>query len=379
MRGLLATVVFGALILGHCSCPRRGPSEPPSAKAPAAAPITIGLKLEATGTPQWGDLVPARISVRNSSADVVVLRRVELADQLPDVFRWFGGQYGEATYDQGQDVWHFRSEVQVLSRPVFSWGALLPGEERVVPRTLRLRQEWQSVTVTFQRVAMAEAQKLLYFPAGAPPPLGETDFQRMQGPVTAKDLGVPEQRVVIFPSGAQQPKETAAADVPLTLSERSLDLEAAARQARLPVSAVKTFWLSQKAYILDGGAGGMLMVSEGAATPLPRCDPLVFDLMDLAGDKPVEVLLPLTGFDDLFTVGRPHTEGPGYFNPGYTSVAQADLPKLLERCRGLNLPVTVQPIDPTGLGAANQIAVGDAGDLGQRRSAAPQPQVQSPQ
>jgi hypothetical protein len=386
MRALLGYLILPALMFGGAGCPRKQSTPQPLSepalptgkpgdpgggpKDQTASAVAISATIKPEGPAVWGDLADADIVIQNHTSDLVILRRVEIQGQLPDIERWYGSQYGEARYDSEQDVYHFDSLVQVLSEPIFAGGVLLPGEIRGAERTVRLNRDRQVVEVQFQRLTEDEARKSLYVADPADSPLSQT-FRRLAEPLgaTASAEGSDRWDMVIFPQADETPMDTATAELSLGLAEREFDRQAAVRKASRAEPGNETYSLGQDAYIFDYGPDGVKMVTGRDVVALPQCDLLVFDLMDQRGDEPVELLLPLEGFEDLFTVGKPHTEGPGFFNPGYTDVPQADLPRLLERCRERGLSVTVQAIDPNGLGASHRVVVGEAGDLAQRRAA----------
>ncbi len=371
----IGAIVLAALLTLPAGCRKRRPQPPPvpaprPTKAQPAAPLDISIRIapSAAGLVE-GDLAPATVTVRNSSPHVIVMRAFNFPGQLPNLRQWFGGRYGTLTYDQKADKWLFNPLVQQLSVPLFAGAVLFPGDELQQTQTIRLLEPTVRVTVGFNQLSEKAARQNLYFAtAGPSSPMGETAYSRLApGPIA--DQARPEPgsvREAVYPAGAEAEVLTQEASLTVQLAPRTPSVKQAA-EAVMPEWDRHTYWLGGPGWVLRLGER-VTWLSPKGPVDLPACDLLVFDLFDLARPQPVDVLLPLKGFEQDFDVGRPRIEGPGFFNPGYTKVAQADLPRLLARCRQLELPLTAQPVNPTGLGAGNKVVVGKL-DLEERRKA----------
>jgi len=369
----LLWVVVGSAALAAAGCD----STDNEAKEPAVR-LTVDQNLPSDASKlAEGELHAMTVTIENTSDRAVLLLELSTDRDLDRPFSWQKPRYGGVTASPDGLAYTHQELLQQATPAVFSSGLLWPGEKTTQALLVRPFGAARKLRVAFISMSDKLLAAHVYFPeanaaagdahtyrrltaaqirdlrAGQHPakseeapaePAGASPDASAEPPPSAAvaseatTLPAPE-RVVIFPSRDQFEPETAAVTAALDLQPITPSLEAAAQTAGVdPLAAPHTYWAKRRAWVFRSPAGTVGVSAAGKAD-LPAMDLEVFDLLDAAGEDPLEFKLPETTFADLL----PLEDGDGMYRLGkFARVGQDDLMKVLDRARerGLRVGVT---------------------------------------
>lgn len=299
---------------------------------------------------------PSRITfvIKNRSDKFIVVRNVNVIDQLPDIERWYGASYGSLEYRPLEDIWIHNELIQILSRPICTKGVIPPGGSLKAVRWGVLKKDQTDLEITYQGLSREEVQKNMYFfihrKEEASP------FKRIyRRPQEIHSLLKAEVdwSLVIFPQADRFQSHKQKLSCKVTLREPDFGLDEAKSKIEGQVSDF-IFWKNRNSWVLNTEKGSFL-VEKDRISSLPEIDLLAFILLE--SSKEAHFILPLEGYEP-FNPQKPKIEGPGYFNPGITPIPKERILHLFEHAKVRGDTISVFPYDPQGLGGQFYLLVG---------------------
>lgn len=324
-------------------------------------PLFVYLRQEQTSPPgrqyKFKRGVPSRVvfAVKNNTDDFIILRRFDIENQLSDIDRWYGSAYGSVEYRPLENVWEYNQMNQQLSKPVFIRGLVAPGDELEIVRDIIFRNENIKTVVSYQRLTKKQLAEEIYFDTQPGSGFDQT-FKLIENidPLLA-DRGTVDWSFAVFPNADKFTIDKQQAICSVDLAEPDFSLESVKNKLGQNISDF-VFWEDKNAWVLKTNEGNYL-VDEKEIVRLGDIDLLAFVLIDPDADK-VNFILPLKGYEQ-FDAQQPKIEGPGYFDPGVTSVPKEKIAELLKYAGTNQDKVAVLVYDPTGLGRRFYLLVGE--------------------
>jgi hypothetical protein len=313
-----------------------------------------GKKVFPKGAPQL-----TNFTIENRSDDFIVIRKIEIDGQLPDIDRWFGPRYGSVEYREEKNVFFYNVVEQCLSEPVFAMGLIRPNGKIDVTRMVALRGSPVNFEVYYQRISLGDAKERLYFNFPDEPEIGP---KRIFRSIDDFNLFVSESRTdsvdwstVILKGENKLPFQRQALSLPVILEESPFSLKKALEKFGFKI-ADYVFWTSENCWVFKRDKN-LFIVGENRIVKLGNIDLAVFTLIELSPDK-TGFILPLEGYED-FNPKRPKIEGPGYFNPGITHIPRNKVFRLFQYATRRGDGIKIIVYDPHGLGRRFYISVGE--------------------
>ena len=256
-----------------------------------------------SGTPSFGDLVVARISIANATVDPIVIRGIDLPGQLPNDVPWLESRSGRTSYDRGRKRIGWRPWVRGETEVIFTRGYLLPGEHLTIDRWVRVRSPLQDVVVTYQKADLG-----IYYPD-----LGvSTRSQRLQRELFFYERSVTresqyrratpgsDERTVLFLAADQAVLTRRHITVPVAWAEPDMPTAVVTElgvPGELSAFDVAPAWLVRRpetaeVFLFENVADDAVDPSP-AGESFPNVDFEVFDLVDYSAKAGADVLVDI--------------------------------------------------------------------------------------
>jgi hypothetical protein len=308
--------------------------------------------------------VPLRVvfTVRNETDDFIILRRFDIENQLGDIDRWYGSAYGSTEYRHLEDVWEYNEMNQQLSEPVFIRGLIAPGEKLEIVRNVIFRDQNMRSGVSYQRLTKKQLAKEVYFDTQPGSGFDRTFKLIKNIDILLADRGAVDWSFAVFPNADEFVIDKQQSICSVDLAEPEFSFEVAKNKLSQDVSDF-VFWKDKNTWVLKTDQGNYL-VDENGVVKLGDIDLLAFVLIEFGADK-VDFILPMKGYRQ-FDAQQPKIDGPGYFDPGVTSVPKEKITDLLKYAAGKGDRVSVLVYDPTGLGRKFYLLVGQFDEKSRR-------------
>lgn len=306
-----------------------GPETEPRAPSPS-----VTLEFLDREPVRFGELREARLTVLNTTFEPILIRSIHLPEQLPfcqDLMTSLEGRLREkAVFEQ----FHYYPDLRGQTPRFFADDTLLfPGEQTSLePVVIRCRLVTQGITLRYQSIPLPDLLARAYFPDDDPRGSSMLRFRRisysqLRGYRTARP-GTLGRTVLIRDADSLGVSLLHHVRVPVELS----DPETPGRVVETAGASVETRvtrWHSRDLWILDDPASSETFGYRegGDPIPLPRCDLMVFDLLDRLA--PPGLAVPVLG------------EGSGQLK----LASAGEVGEFLERARSREQRVTLDTLD----------------------------------
>lgn len=310
---------------------------------PPKAELTATGRLEDDRATE-GEIGRFLVTVRNGSADFVVLREIVPVDSASAPASWQVGLAGSLDYEEGTDSFLYERRAKGTTAPLFNRGLLAPGESISFRTRLRLLDLPRTFTLRYYAYDATELSRRVYFEKRGE---RETRFVRLFGADLEKKLAEADRkeaaslRTVVFPYAEQvavRPLErTVELDGPVR--KREFTLEQARAKAGVAADDEHTFYDGLGLWAIRSGDRAWL-VSAARLIELPRTRNLtaVFHLLDVIEHPKFEVEF-LKETKTLFADDYPLVADGRRF---LAFVPRSDLLEFLEKVRGFGLILDAQ-------------------------------------
>ncbi|MFC1704553.1 hypothetical protein ACFL1E_07240 [Candidatus Omnitrophota bacterium] len=302
----------------------------------------------------------ATFMIENRSDDFIVIRNFSIVDQLPDIQRWYGSQYGSAYYSPLEDVWIYNEVNQQLSEPLFAFGVIPPRKALEISRWFLVKGGSIQCAIDFQRLSKAEAGTYLYvnlYDKSAFSP--KRIFQRAESEenidALLKSFDNVDWRHVIAPAIREVLIQSLEVSCQIPIQELEVNLEKVKEEIGDWILD-SIFLRSLNLWVVETVAANYMIVDD-KAIELPGISLLAFILIESQAGG-VETILPLTGYEQ-FNPEKPSIKGAGYFNPGITILPREKIFPLLQAVKDNGHKVTAFAYDSNGLGERYYLLVGE--------------------
>lgn len=244
-------------------------------------PLDLGMSYERSRDILEGGTVVVRLSIRNLSADCLVLEELASDGPYDGVERFSRPSLGALIYDAARDRYVYGASEGGASPQPFHTAALRPGQCHTVQLTLKFLEagtRWRRFTLRYRRLSPERFARIAYVPV----PLDNGQFPPEVAYQPLRSLPRPDSvdcGTFLLRTEADEPLRELGASWPFPVGMRPFPL-ARAREAAPEAGEAVHYSRWQQGWVLRLEEGGTALVTPQRVTAYPQVSPECFVLVD---------------------------------------------------------------------------------------------------